>query len=67
MITAVDTNVLLDILIPGARHGDDSERALAQALRVGAVVVSEPVYAELALTSLTAVTRTTSWRPPAGG
>ena len=48
MITAVDTNVLLDILIPGAPHGDESERALAEALRAGAVVISDPVYAELA-------------------
>ena len=48
MITAVDTNVLLDVLIPGAPHGDESERALAEALRAGAIIVSEPVYAELA-------------------
>ena len=48
MITAVDTNVLLDVLIPDAPHGDESERALAEALRAGAVVVSDPVYAELA-------------------
>ena len=49
MITAVDTNVLLDVLIPDAPHGDASERALAEALRAGAVVVSDPVYAELAV------------------
>ena len=49
MITAVDTNVLLDVLIPGAPHGDASERALAEALRAGAVVISDPVYAELAV------------------
>lgn len=48
MITAVDTNVLLDVLIPGAPHGDESERALAEAVRAGAVIISEPVYAELA-------------------
>ena len=48
MITAVDTNVLLDVLIPGAPHGDESERALTEALRAGAIIVSEPVYAELA-------------------
>ena len=48
MITAVDTNVLLDVLIPGAPHGDASERALAEALRAGAVVISGPVYSELA-------------------
>ncbi len=49
MITAVDTNVLLDVLIPDAPHGDESERALAEALRAGAVVISDPVYAELAV------------------
>ena len=48
MITAVDTNVLLDVLIPDAPHGDASEPALAEALRAGAVVISDPVYAELA-------------------
>ena len=48
MISAVDTNILLDILIPKAPHGDASERGLADALRAGAVVICEPVYAELA-------------------
>lgn len=49
MISAVDTNILLDILIPNAPHGDESERALAEALRAGAVVISDLVYAELAV------------------
>ena len=49
MITAVDTNILLDVLIPGAPHGDESEGALAEAVRAGAVVISDPVYAELAV------------------
>ena len=49
MITAVDTNILLDVLIPDAPHGDESERALAEAVRAGAVVISDPVYAELAV------------------
>lgn len=48
MITAVDTNVLLDLLIPGAPHGDDSERRLGDAVAVGALVIGEVVYAELA-------------------
>ena len=48
MITAVDTNILLDVLIPAAPHGHTSERALTEAVRLGAVVISEPVYAELA-------------------
>ncbi len=49
MITAVDTNVLLDVLIPGAPHGEESERALAEAVGAGALLISEPVYAELAV------------------
>lgn len=48
MTTAVDTNILLDILIPGAPHGDSSELALFEAVAEGAVVVAEAVYAELA-------------------
>lgn len=47
MISAVDTNILLDILIPGAAHGEESERALTEASRLGSLVISEPVYAEL--------------------
>jgi len=31
MITAVDTNILLDVLIPGTPHGEESERALDEA------------------------------------
>jgi hypothetical protein len=49
MITAVDTNVLLDVLIPDAPHGEESERALAEAVGAGALLISEPVYAELAV------------------
>lgn len=48
MITAVDTNILLDVLVPGEPHADSSERALAESLRAGPIVISEPVYAELA-------------------
>ncbi len=48
MITAVDTNVLLDILIPNARHADRSQQALERALADGALVICEVVYAELA-------------------
>ncbi len=48
MISAVDTNVLLEILIPDAPHGDESERRLAEAVRGGAIVISEAVYTELA-------------------
>ena len=48
MITAVDTNVLLDVLVPGEPHAESSEQALAESLRAGPIVISEPVYAELA-------------------
>ena len=48
MITAVDTNILLDLLLPDEPHGEAAEGSLAQAVRGGAVVICEPVYAELA-------------------
>lgn len=47
MITAVDTNVLLDVLVPGSPRGPSSLAALNTA-RLGGMVASEPVYAELA-------------------
>jgi predicted nucleic acid-binding protein len=49
VITAVDTNVLLDVLIPGAQHLQESRMALAQAWRAGGLIISEPVYAELSV------------------
>ncbi|MBI4282038.1 MAG: type II toxin-antitoxin system VapC family toxin [Chloroflexi bacterium] len=48
MITAVDTNILLDVLVPDESHAESSELALAESLRAGPIVISEPVYAELA-------------------
>ena len=48
MISAVDTNILLDLLIRGAPHTAESQVLLAEARRAGAVVISEPVYAEVA-------------------
>ena len=36
-MTLVDTSVLLDVLLAGAEHGDESERRLATALRAGLV------------------------------
>ena len=47
MITAVDTNVLLDILIPSDQHGPQSKAWLVAAYDAGAIVVSDVVYAEL--------------------
>lgn len=44
----MDTNVLLDVLVPGAPHAEASEHALNESLQAGALIVSEAVYAELA-------------------
>lgn len=48
MISAVDTNVLLDILIPDEQHAVPSKRVLETYLEKGRLVISEVVYAELA-------------------
>ena len=48
MITAVDTNVLLDVLVPSAPRTQSSLQALTQSRDAGPIVISEPVYAELA-------------------
>jgi predicted nucleic acid-binding protein len=47
VITAVDSPVLLDVLIPESRHGADSEERLAKAAVAGALVISPTVVAEL--------------------
>ena len=49
MITAVDTNIMLDLLLPDEPHGQAALDLLDRAAQAGAVVMSEPVYAELAL------------------
>lgn len=49
MITAIDTNVLLDLLIPGTPFGEVSQRALESGLQAGNLVISDMVYAELAV------------------
>lgn len=48
MITAIDTNVLLDLLIPDTPFGEVSQRALEDSLRAGRLIISDMVYAELA-------------------
>lgn len=48
MITATDTSILFDVLIPGARNAEQSERLLCEAVRTGALIINEAVYAELA-------------------
>lgn len=47
-MTLVDTSVLLDVLLAGAAHGDESARRLAAALEIGPAVVNDVVAAELA-------------------
>src|SRR5215468_7670968 len=48
MITAVDTNILLDVLIPDAPYGAASQQSLDTAVQQGTLVLNEVVYAELA-------------------
>ena len=48
MITAVDTNILIDILEPDPVFGRASAVVLKQALREGSVVVCDVVLAEVA-------------------
>lgn len=47
MISAVDTNVLLDVLMTGAAHAEEAEAALEAAHAGGSIVISEVAYAEL--------------------
>ena len=47
MITAVDTNVLLDVFLPDDRFGPWSDAQLRDAYDRGAVLVCDIVYAEL--------------------
>jgi hypothetical protein len=47
MITAIDTNILLDVLIPDEAFGLSSKTLLDQHLSTGQPVVCEIVYAEL--------------------
>ena len=48
MITAVDTSVLLDLLLRDPSFGTRSEAALRRASNEGALMICEVVYAELA-------------------
>lgn len=48
MISAVDTNILLDILIPNTLLSSHSKRLLDEAHARGSLVIHEIVYAELA-------------------
>ena len=48
MITAVDTNIFLDLLIPNARFVDASKEQLEKAHGEGELIICEVVWAELA-------------------
>jgi predicted nucleic acid-binding protein len=66
MITAVDTNIILDVLIPGEPFCESSKELLDRHLSKGKLILCEVVVAELAarfpsneeLTSFLAETRT---------
>lgn len=47
MITAVDTNVLLDLFLAGAEHHEESAQALRVAHDAGEIIASDIVYAEI--------------------
>ena len=49
MITALDTNILLDILLPNEAFVDASIRALEESAEAGALVICDMVYAELCI------------------
>jgi len=48
VITAIDTNVLLDVFGADSKFGPGSSEALRRCLREGALVASEVVWAETA-------------------
>ena len=47
MITAVDSSVIIDILVADDRYGQASRRALATAQRTGATIACDVVWAEV--------------------
>lgn len=49
MITAVDTNVLLDILVPNQEFCEASVQALEKGANSGSLVICDLVYAELCI------------------
>jgi len=48
VITAVDTNILLDLLIPEAPYATESNILLDDAHAKGSIIISDVVYVELA-------------------
>lgn len=49
MITAIDTNVLLDVLIPNRDFYESSAGALDQSASAGSLVICDMAYAELCI------------------
>jgi predicted nucleic acid-binding protein len=49
MITAIDTNILLDILVPNQDFFEASAGALQEAADEGSLVISDIVYADLCI------------------
>ncbi len=49
MITSIDTNVLLDVLVPNDKFCDASVRALDDTASDGSLVICDIVYAELCI------------------
>ena len=47
MTAAVDTNILLDILLPDPQYRDTSRDCLKKGMKEGAIVICELVYSEL--------------------
>ncbi len=47
MISAADTNILIDILVPDEQFVEESRALLREARRDGAILLSEAAYAEL--------------------
>jgi len=47
MITAIDTNVLLDVMLPDVTHVEESAKLLRRAYDEGGLLISHIVYAEL--------------------
>ena len=48
MITAIDTNILADLLLPDPSHATASKALLDLVYQEGALIINEVVYAELA-------------------
>jgi predicted nucleic acid-binding protein len=49
MITVIDTNILLDVLVPNESFCEASVMALEEAATLGSLVVCDLVYAELCI------------------